>query len=652
MYTYITSFDQTGNFFKDLVDTPVIGLDTETTSLDYLGAVSILLQIKIKDGIYIFDLRKIEDRHIVYILDLIQSSNKIVIGHNIKYDLQILYNKYKILLTNVYDTMLGEVLINQGLGFPLISLKEVIKRYTGREISKETRKEFYDNPDIIITQEILIYSMEDVQFLEEIREKQLKALEESKQLRVVELEMKLVPVTAMMEYHGVLIDIEKWESINKNVAETRIRAENELLDDIMRAIPYYEANNALDIARTLKFEPKAKYKQDILESITETDKIKDFIRNGVWVESKYGKNKGSLMLLEGINVASNDQILAILNVVYDLNVKDTLENTLRSIPDAPAVVNKLLFYREYAKKSSAYGEGLLEKIHPKTGRLHAKFNQLGAASGRYSSDSPNLQNIPRPSKSDTGDYINYRSCFIAGDGYKYITIDYAQQEYRLIGCITGEKKIIDAYKAEKDLHTLTGSIVNNVSLEAVTKEQRTNAKPVNFGVFYGSTAYGLSYNLGISLDEATRIYDALMDGIPTFRAVRDAIQEKVLEKLYSVTLLGRRRYFAKKTLFVDSGERYKYINRIKREGFNHCVQGTGADITKLAMIGVFYENPFGDDLKLLLAEHDEIVCQVKDECVEEAFEFIKTKMIEAEQPFLGEIPAVVDGVISDSWEKS
>lgn len=652
MYTYITSFDQVGNFFKDLGDTSVIGLDTETTSLDYLTAVPILLQIKIKDTIYIFDLRKIENRHIVYILDLIQSSNKIVIGHNIKYDIQILYNNYKILLTNVYDTMLGEVLINQGLGFPLISLKEVIKRHTGREISKEIRKEFYDNPDIIITQEILIYSMEDVQFLEEIRAKQLKALEESKQLSVVDLEMKLVPVTAMMEYNGVLIDVEKWESINKTVELIRIKAEQDLFKEIVNVIPINTVDNALVVAETLKFAPLAGYKKEILESITNKDEIINFIRYGIWVESKYGKNKGSLTLLEGLNVSSNEQILAVLNKLYGLNITDTNEKTLNSIENKPAIIDKILLYREYAKKTSAYGEGLLEKIHPKTGRLHAKFNQLGTATGRYSSDGPNLQNIPRPSRLSTGEYINYRSCFIAGEGYKIITCDYAQQEYRLIGRVTGEQKIIDAYKAGKDLHTLTGSIVNNVKLEDVTKEQRTDAKPVNFGVFYGSTAYGLAYNLGISLEEADRIYSALMGGIPTFKAVRDAIQEKVLEKYYSVTLLGRRRYFSKKTLFKDSSERYKYINRIKREGFNHVVQGTGADITKMAMLKIFYENPFAGGLLMLLAEHDEIVCLVKNEYVEEAFEFIKNKMIEAEQPFLGEIPAVVDGVISDCWEKS
>jgi len=624
----ISNLTQIQNFQKDLESTSIVPLDVESNSLDRLTALWITLQLKLGENTYIFHIPEFGVKNITYVTDLLKSSNKLIVGHNLKYDIGIIKVNTGIMLTNLHDTFTSEVIIFAGVGDFYPSLRDLVKKYCNTILDKESRELFinYKLGDIL-TEQMIQYAALDVQYVEKIRDEQLKLVDERKLNRTYELENKLVAVTTSMELNGVKIDSSKWAGLTQSALDDTRRLEEEIKDEIVTRLPRFEnaygACKAIGISKdadgnnlqTIKHSTPLKY-------ITEYDFIVDWIRRN-------------------INVQSNAQIKHILQLAYNLDVTDTNEKTLLLLKNPPEIVSKILSFRERAKKQTTYGDNILDLIHKKTGRVHANFNQNGTSTGRYSSSQPNLQNIPREN--------DYRSCFIAEDGYDIITIDYDQQEYRLA---TGERKIIDAYLAGKDMHTLTASIINNVPLDKVTKEQRTNAKPVNFGLFYGATVWGLKYNLGISLEEAQRIYDAVLGGIPTFIGARNKFGDEILKRMYSKTLLGRRRYFKGQDRFEDTKEYQKFITKIKREGFNHIIQGTGADITKTALNLIYYENPFGEEnLKIILTEHDEIVCEVRKEYSQPAFEFIKSKMLQAEQPFLGEIPASISGTISNCWSK-
>jgi len=259
------------------------------------------------------------------------------------------------------------------------------------------------------------------------------------------------------------------------------------------------------------------------------------------------------------------------------------------------------------------------------------------------STNPNLQNIPSDKE--------YRKPFKATPGKKLLSFDYSQQEYRLVGAISKDPVIIDSYVSGKDMHTATASIIYNKDMDKVTKEERSLGKTINFAVLYGSTAYGLAFNLKIEPKRADEFLRKFYEGYPTLTMFKRVVGDAIWAKKYSSTVMGRKRYWETKDFFADYKEADRYESRVRREGFNHIVQGTGADVTKLAMIKMFRENPFGDSFKLIMQIHDEIVVEVDEKIANEANEFGKKCMIDVFQPFLGAIPASVESHIDDHWTK-
>jgi len=306
-------------------------------------------------------------------------------------------------------------------------------------------------------------------------------------------------------------------------------------------------------------------------------------------------------------------------------------------------VECLLKIREQEKLASTYGENFFDNISPITSRIHTEFLNNGAATGRFSSNSPNLQNIPRNSA--------YRNCFIAEKGWSIITCDYGQAEFRLAGAVSGEDKIIEAYLAGKDMHAATAALVYNKDIHDVTKKERNFGKTINFAVLYGTTAYGLQYNLNIPLAEAQRIVDAFYTGYPKYAKFKEFVENKIMELGYSVTPMGRRRYMSEKPMFMQSWEYNKWIARQKRELVNHIIQGGSADSVKLSLYNIYNENPFGDKLRILLQEHDEIVSEAHDSIAKDAEQFIVDTMKKSFQPFLGNIPCEVSHELLPYWTK-
>lgn len=603
-----------------IMESGIISLDTECTSLDVFSAKLLLLQLCLEDGsLIVIDCTKI---NITYLIQVLKDSNKLILGHNIKFDLEIIYLNCKELLFNTYDTMIGEVLINQGIGKQLYSLKELVEKYEDIILDKDIRNTFesFDNTKGF-TQEQLIYSALDVKYLLSIYKKQLEKLTEQKQLNTLDVESRLTPHLTMMELNGVSLDTEHWLKLKEIALVEVVDADKKLKEYIISRINFKKSKSCLDAADKFGI-PIKKTKKEIEElgSITNSEYIKK------WVECN-------------INLASPQQVKKILNLL-DIPVESTGEKILEVYKNNE-FVSKLLNLREYNKKLTTYGEKFLENLNPVTGKLHVSYNQVGTATGRFSAS--RVHQIPRDA--------NYRKAFIASPGYLFLTADFNQEEYRLAGAITGDRNIIDSYLAGKDMHTATASLVYKVGLNDVTKAQRDRAKSLNFSTLYGSTAYGLQFNLGISLGEAEEIIEILEKGYPRFIAFRDAICNKVWENKFSTTPIGRKRFFKEKEIYRDSQEFRTDMNRVRRAGFNHIIQGCGGDVIKEAMIGIGNNNPFGDNLRMLIQVHDEIDLEAREDIVDDAVPFVKEQMEKAEQVFLGEIPALVDIEVAKYWKK-
>jgi DNA polymerase-1 len=245
----------------------------------------------------------------------------------------------------------------------------------------------------------------------------------------------------------------------------------------------------------------------------------------------------------------------------------------------------------------------------------------------------------------------YRECFRPDPGFVFVGIDYSQQEYRLAGAVSGDKRIINAYKKGSDMHTATAQVL--YKKDKVTKDERNRGKTVNFAILYGSTEFGLKKNLNISENEAKQIIDEFWKGYKYLSSFMEYAGEKIMELGFSSTPLGRRRYNLPRPVFMNSYELDRWKARVLREGKNHIIQGGGADILKLAMLRISRENPYGDKLRFCLQIHDELLFQIHESIKEEGALFAKNIMEEEEQKFLGEIPAGVDGwkEFRDRWSK-
>ena len=420
--------------------------------------------------------------------------------------------------------------------------------------------------------------------------------------------------------NGVLFDTAHWKKLLEVAVQKSGELKIELLKTIIDAIDFSKYENALKVAEALSIPVKTKKLTLELTSITNGEYVREW-------------------LLKNININSPKQIREIFRNLFHLDIVSTDERILKQYKNVP-IIGLLLNYREHTKKETTYGANFLEGIHPKTGRIHAEYNQIGTVTGRFSV--ARFHQMPKESE--------YRRAVIARPGYKFITADYNQQEFRIAGAVSGDKRIIDAYIRGDDIHLATAQLLYKI--KEVTGEQRGKAKNINFAILYDSSAWGLSFKLDISLTEAEEIMSALMTGYPTYFEFRREAQKVIWEKKFSATPLGRKRYFVKQTVFNDDNEFFRYKGKVCREGFNVIIQGCAADITKIAFGNLYLNNPFGEEnFRELMQVHDEIDSEGKEELIPEIVEFVDKTMCEAEQPFLRAIPAKVDITVKDYWSK-
>jgi len=346
------------------------------------------------------------------------------------------------------------------------------------------------------------------------------------------------------------------------------------------------------------------------------------------------------------NIASPKQLATVLfdelglrQVKKTKSGQSTDVEVLEELKDVHPIAEKVIQHRQWAKLRGTYIDALPELIHPHTGRIHSSFNQVVTATGRLSSSHPNLQNIPVR----TADGREIRSAFIPGKGFDLLlSCDYSQIELRVLAHFSGDESLCEAFRNNEDIHTRVASEVFEVEQEEVDSDMRRAAKAVNFGVIYGQSAFGLSKQLGIDQKEAQKFIDGYFATYFSIRQYLESVLDDCFEKGYVATLFGRRRDFAPGTIRpIRTGN----LNAAERMAINTVIQGTAADLMKLAMVKLMPLDRF--QANLLMQIHDELVFEVTQEDSAGLSEYVVETML-LNQPL--RVPLVVDAELSKCWK--
>lgn len=589
-YDFVITQEGLQKAVEEIAKHNVISLDTEATGLDPYLSKLLLLQISTPEKAYIFDARKLDFAPLKPILE---DQKYLKVIQNGKFDYALIKVKLNITINNIFDTMLAEQMLSAGISRRNASLKDIAKKYLDITLDKDWESYNWENlslTHIEFTKRHLTYAANDVLILFPIFEKQFARIKEENLVKTAQLEFAVLPVVAEMEIKGDLIDVVKWRA---NLEELK-RRRNELAGQIQNEIRPLYKNQQVDL---------------------------------------FGNNT------DVININSQQQLLELFNDRLHLNLPATGEEHLSR--SSHPVAKLMLEYRGVEKLISAFGENLLSKIHPQTGRLHPDFMQLGADTGRFSCSSPNLQQIPKES--------SFRSCFVSPSGYKLVTADYSQVELRILAEASRDPVMLKAYDENLDLHQYTAAKMFNVPFEQVTKEQRFNAKSINFGLMYGRGAASLAAQIGCSVEEGKKLLAAYFDSYKGVKRWLDSVAREAVNKGYSVTLGGRKRWYNMPDPADPTYDRL--ISNVERQGKNTPIQGTSADITKYAL--VFLHKKLKElklDASIIHTVHDEIVVEVRDDQAEMWKETQIAEMVRAGQLLLKRVPVSAEAAISEVWE--
>ena len=585
-YELIEEQSRLNEIARELKSAPVISLDVEVNSLDPHSAKLLLFQLAVPDKAYLFDARHLDLRPFQEVL----GDEKILkIAQNAKFDYGMLKELVGIEIVNIFDTMLAERVLTCGLTkLGDLSLVSLSRKYLGLELSKEIRKTF-ENHLRDFTKKQLDYAATDVLVLFPIYEVQKARLEKERLEKIASLEFKLVPVVSEMELRGFLIDVERWR-------------------------------RAIDDYRRKAKEVDQKMQEELRPYSRATQK--DLFGNHANV----------------VNLNSPSQIMEAFRRV-GLDLPSTGEEILAR-HDHP-LAKLLLEYREYEKIISAFGDNLLAKINPKTGRIHPDYMQIGADTGRFACSNPNLQQIPTDSL--------FRSCFIASPDHKLVVADYSQIELRIMAELSEDPVFMKAFREDQDLHALTASQMFGIPLDQITKERRFQAKSINFGLMYGRGAKSLAAQLEVSEEESRQLLDKYFRQYHRVRTWLDSVAREAVRRGYSTTLGGRKRYYEKVTPADPNYERQ--ASYIERQGKNTPIQGTSADITKMALVNIRQRiRKEKLDAVPIHTVHDEVVVEARTSVAERTAKIVKEEMERAGEELLKKVPVKVEVAVSDVWE--
>ena len=578
-------------FVQNLMKQTSVCFDTETTSLNPLEAqlVGIAFSWEATKGYYIpFPENKEEAQELIEILRPFFESETIEkIGQNLKYDIKVL-NKYNIKVKGMFfDTMLAHYLINPDMRHNMDVLSETYLNYTPISITELIGKKGKNQLNMrdVPLEKQTEYAVEDADITFQLAQHFRPELAEAKtDILFKDIEIPLLRVLADMELEGINLD-EKFL--------------NSLSEDLNNDIKNLE--------------------EKIYEAAGEEFNIGSPKQLGEILFSK-------MKLVDKPKKTKTGQF-------------STAEDVLSYLAKDHEIIQNVLDYRGLAKLKSTYVDALPEQVEPTTGRVHTDYMQTVAATGRLSSNNPNLQNIPI--RTERGRQV--RKAFVPrNEDYILLAADYSQIELRIIAALSEETTMIEAFKHGEDIHASTASKVFNVPIEEVTREQRSNAKTVNFGIIYGVSAFGLSNQTDLSRSEAKELIDTYYKTYPKLRNYMSEQVDFARDNGYVQTVLGRRRY-----LKDINGSNAIVRGAAERNAVNAPIQGSAADIIKIAMINIHKKLSEGNyKSKMLLQVHDELVFDIYKPELDELSGLIKSEM---ENAYKLEVPLDVEVGLGQDW---
>ena len=618
-YETITEMAALNRWIEKIQAEKYIALDTETDSLDSMRAnlVGISLALASGEACYIplahktlvttsagqGDLFSSEMETVGYELaknqlnltaclaqlkPILENPEIKKIGQNIKYDLTVFANHGINVQGVAFDTMLESYTLNSTGRHNMDDLSD---RYLGHKtiefeaIAGKGKNQLTFDQIEIST--AAEYAAEDADVTMKLHQVLWSQLVQEPTLVKLfdEIELPLVSVLSRIERNGVLIEPAKLKQQSSEIERRLAELEQEV---------HSEAGSVFNLAST-------KQLQEIL-----------FEKLGLPILKKTPKGAAS----------TNEEVLEELAMM------------------GHRVPKLLIEHRGLSKLKSTYTDKLPLMINAKTGRVHTSYHQAVTATGRLSSSDPNLQNIPI--RNEEGRRI--RQAFVARKGYKIVAADYSQIELRIMAHLANDEGMLKAFAEGKDIHRSTASEIFGVPLDEVTGEQRRNAKAINFGLIYGMSEFGLSNQLGISRADAKQYMEAYFNRYPNVLQFMTDIKAKAAEKGYVETLLGRRLYLPE--IKSSNAMRRKAAERV---AINAPMQGTAADIIKIAMIGIDRVIQHSDEIKMIMQVHDELVFEVREDKVEHYSALIKAEMEKAIQL---SVPLIAEVGIGDNWDEA
>jgi DNA polymerase-1 len=578
-------------FVQNLLKQTSVCFDTETTGLNPLTAelVGIAFSWEASKGFYVpFPEDQLEAKALLEELRPFFENESIEkIGQNLKYDIKVLHKYDMPVKGKLFDTMLAHYLINPDMRHNMDILAETYLNYTPVSITEligKKGKNQLSMREIPIDQQTE-YAVEDTDITLQLKEHFQSELGEANIQKLFdEIEVPLLRVLADMELEGINLDVEFLNGLSSVLDEDILKLEQEI---------YQSAGMEFNIA-----SPK-QLGEILFDQLKLVDKPK---------KTKTGQYS-------------------------------TSEDVLSYLAKDHKIIRDVLEYRGLAKLKSTYVDALPQQVEPSTGRVHTDYMQTVAATGRLSSNNPNLQNIPIRTKRGR----EVRRAFIPRNkNYVLLAADYSQIELRIIAALSEEENMIKAFKNGEDIHASTAAKVFDVPLEEVTREQRSNAKTVNFGIIYGVSAFGLSNQTDLSRSEAKELIDTYYRTYPKLRNYMSAQVDFAREHGYVQTVLGRRRY-----LNAINGSNAIVRGAAERNAVNAPIQGSAADIIKIAMINIHKKLSEGNyKSKMLLQVHDELVFDIFKPELEALKVLIKSEM---ENAYKLVVPLDVDLGVGDNW---
>jgi len=590
-YQYVNSKLAAKKLLKKLLQQKSVCFDTETTSINALEAelVGIAFSWSKGKGYY---LALPENRaEVLEILEPFKSffehSEIEKIGHNLKYDLKVLRNYDVRVNAPLFDTMIAHYLINPDMRHNMDTLAETYLNYSAQSITELIGKKGKNQGTMreVPLEKQTEYAVEDADITLQLKKHFQEEMTAAKTLELYQkVELPLVSVLTSMECEGINLDVPFLKSLSFSLTEDIQKLE---------ATIFEVAGEAFNLA-----SPK-QLGLILFDKLKLIDKPK---------KTKTGQYS-------------------------------TAEDVLSYLAKDHPIIKEILDWRSLQKLQNTYVDALPNEIDSKTRRVHTVYNQAVASTGRLSSNNPNLQNIPI--RTERGKQV--RKAFIPrDDNHLLLAADYSQIELRIIAALSGDQEMLSAFQNNEDIHRTTAAKVFNIPLKDVTREQRSNAKTVNFGIIYGVSAFGLSQQTNLNRNESKELIETYYATYPKLRAY---IQDQInfaRDHGYVSTVLGRRRYLK------DINSQNAIVRgAAERNAVNAPIQGSAADIIKLAMIAI--QDRLQNEKwksKMLLQVHDELVFDVPKEEVNALREMVKSEM---ENAFEINVPLVVDVGVGNNW---